>query len=141
MGKDSLMLICFVCSSRRRHTRCALVTGVQTCALPIYDRLARGLPRRVLTRFASRCPRIALDPALPRVLGLSETPRKPRGARRSRRLSSPQRGQLFRLALVVTKALPLLGGLATADAWVVTPALGIRGCHTLLIHEIPKEDA
>src|SRR3546814_18608375 len=23
------------CASRRRHTRCALVTGVQTCALPI----------------------------------------------------------------------------------------------------------
>src|SRR3546814_6231456 len=33
------MLSCFVSffffSSRRRHTRCALVTGVQTCALPI----------------------------------------------------------------------------------------------------------
>src|SRR3546814_17536155 len=28
-------LFCFVCSSRRRHTSCALVTGVQTCALPI----------------------------------------------------------------------------------------------------------
>src|SRR3546814_2860881 len=27
------MSFCF--SSRRRHTRCALVTGVQTCALPI----------------------------------------------------------------------------------------------------------
>src|SRR3546814_7644223 len=27
-------LFCF--SSRRRHTRCALVTGVQTCALPIF---------------------------------------------------------------------------------------------------------
>src|SRR3546814_12594602 len=27
---------CFFFSSRRRHTRCALVTGVQTCALPIY---------------------------------------------------------------------------------------------------------
>src|SRR3546814_16054632 len=26
---------CFFFSSRRRHTRCALVTGVQTCALPI----------------------------------------------------------------------------------------------------------
>src|SRR3546814_2792295 len=27
-------------ASRRRHTRCALVTGVQTCALPIwYDEL------------------------------------------------------------------------------------------------------
>src|SRR3546814_11290310 len=28
----------FFFSSRRRHTRCALVTGVQTCALPIYGR-------------------------------------------------------------------------------------------------------
>src|SRR3546814_13800410 len=27
----------FFFSSRRRHTRCALVTGVQTCALPIFD--------------------------------------------------------------------------------------------------------
>src|SRR3546814_1752716 len=26
---------CFFFSSRRRHTSCALVTGVQTCALPI----------------------------------------------------------------------------------------------------------
>src|SRR3546814_12712683 len=43
----------FFFSSRRRHTRCALVTGVQTCALPIYEashptgslkhRLARSL--------------------------------------------------------------------------------------------------
>src|SRR3546814_2891087 len=29
------LLFVFFCSSRRRHTRCALVTGVQTCALPI----------------------------------------------------------------------------------------------------------
>src|SRR3546814_3926123 len=29
-------LIVLFFSSRRRHTRCALVTGVQTCALPIY---------------------------------------------------------------------------------------------------------
>src|SRR3546814_10175244 len=29
------MRYCFF-SSRRRHTRCALVTGVQTCALPIW---------------------------------------------------------------------------------------------------------
>src|SRR3546814_8809113 len=28
----------FFFSSRRRHTSCALVTGVQTCALPIYIR-------------------------------------------------------------------------------------------------------
>src|SRR3546814_2241469 len=29
-------VVLFFFSSRRRHTRCALVTGVQTCALPIY---------------------------------------------------------------------------------------------------------
>src|SRR3546814_1760381 len=37
----------FFFSSRRRHTRCALVTGVQTCALPIYhcrNKLDPGSP-------------------------------------------------------------------------------------------------
>src|SRR3546814_9803138 len=31
------MCVCVLCffASRRRHTRCAIVTGVQTCALPI----------------------------------------------------------------------------------------------------------
>src|SRR3546814_3461178 len=29
------VVVLFFFSSRRRHTRCALVTGVQTCALPI----------------------------------------------------------------------------------------------------------
>src|SRR3546814_4516560 len=29
-------VVAFCFSSRRRHTRCALVTGVQTCALPLY---------------------------------------------------------------------------------------------------------
>src|SRR3546814_3166895 len=43
---SEFLLICsfvFYFSSRRRHTRCALVTGVQTCALPIS---ARGLKPR-----------------------------------------------------------------------------------------------
>src|SRR3546814_9454809 len=31
-----MMCVCFFFSSRRRHTICALVTGVQTCALPIW---------------------------------------------------------------------------------------------------------
>src|SRR3546814_13305317 len=35
-------MLCFFFSSRRRHTRCALVTGVQTCALPICLRLRRS---------------------------------------------------------------------------------------------------
>src|SRR3546814_1154018 len=30
-----IVFLYFFFSSRRRHTRCALVTGVQTCALPI----------------------------------------------------------------------------------------------------------
>src|SRR3546814_4336169 len=33
----------FFFSSRRRHTRCALVTGVQTCALPISLRADRQI--------------------------------------------------------------------------------------------------
>src|SRR3546814_697394 len=32
--------VVFFFSSRRRHTRCALVTGVQTCALPIWGHLS-----------------------------------------------------------------------------------------------------
>src|SRR3546814_16864337 len=34
-GLRSAFVVGFFLSSRRRHTRCALVTGVQTCALPI----------------------------------------------------------------------------------------------------------
>src|SRR3546814_4353153 len=61
---SGLMLRCccvFFCSSRRRHTSCALVTGVQTCALPIFVRADRlksvvsrlpKIPMTVRTRFA-----------------------------------------------------------------------------------------
>src|SRR3546814_775986 len=36
LSYKSLYFLFFFFSSIRRHTRCALVTGVQTCALPIY---------------------------------------------------------------------------------------------------------
>src|SRR3546814_5560766 len=36
----------FFVASRRRHTRCALVTGVQTCALPISEVLALEHPEQ-----------------------------------------------------------------------------------------------
>src|SRR3546814_5583694 len=39
------IVVVFFFSSRRRHTRCALVTGVQTCALPIFD-VIRAMPER-----------------------------------------------------------------------------------------------
>src|SRR3546814_1577867 len=61
-------LFCFFFSSRRRHTRCALVTGVQTCALPIScsarvglidplrlaDGAARGRPLSRISRSEER---------------------------------------------------------------------------------------
>src|SRR3546814_3087545 len=53
----------FFFSSRRRHTRCALVTGVQTCALPISRR------RR--------------HPSAPRAAPQSAAPATPPGCRRS----------------------------------------------------------
>src|SRR3546814_14320450 len=51
-----MLVSLFFFSSRRRHTRCALVTGVQTCALPIsfyeavpglMERLSPGLRKEV----------------------------------------------------------------------------------------------
>src|SRR3546814_6321139 len=54
-----MLFFCFFFSSRRRHTRCALVTGVQTCALPIFigrsaagSRIAPDVP--VATRIVPR---------------------------------------------------------------------------------------
>src|SRR3546814_15899722 len=40
-----LCVLFFFFSSRRRHTRCALVTGVQTCALPICQLTVVGPPQ------------------------------------------------------------------------------------------------
>src|SRR3546814_13451970 len=48
---------CFFFSSRRRHTRCALVTGVQTCALPI----STGKPKGVVHTHGSFPIKIAHD--------------------------------------------------------------------------------
>src|SRR3546814_20949849 len=54
----------FFFSSRRRHTRCALVTGVQTCALPISSRRAGcwRIPRRHAFPRADRRGREAIFP-------------------------------------------------------------------------------
>src|SRR3546814_7202773 len=68
---DVLCILCvFFFSSRRRHTRCALVTGVQTCALPIchlsmhdaiqYYRLARHVTDRL-----AKGPKVITLPAKP----------------------------------------------------------------------------
>src|SRR3546814_14050127 len=50
----------FFFSSRRRHTRCALVTGVQTCALPISSQSRETVGPRTgdegCPRLATPCP-------------------------------------------------------------------------------------
>src|SRR3546814_2744952 len=56
-----MMLLClgvFFLSRRRRHTRCALVTGVQTCALPIFDTLVVDWILRDNRRSHANSPRI-----------------------------------------------------------------------------------
>src|SRR3546814_1288999 len=49
------MVYDFFFSSRRRHTRCALVTGVQTCALPISTRQHRVTVIRCADDFVILC--------------------------------------------------------------------------------------
>src|SRR3546814_6059535 len=44
----------FFCSRWRRHTRCALVTGVQTCALPISSTQNSGLFDTMLPIFTEK---------------------------------------------------------------------------------------
>src|SRR3546814_9922336 len=61
--------IVFFFSSRRRHTRCALVTGVQTCALPICRAVALDIVQVRLGRVEALAaqgdqPRLHDDPAL-----------------------------------------------------------------------------
>src|SRR3546814_11976582 len=51
--------MCFFFSSRRRHTRCALVTGAQTCALPIYKGNVEGLVGYARRNFMVPIPRFA----------------------------------------------------------------------------------
>src|SRR3546814_5920786 len=56
-----LALFIFLFSSRRRHTRCALVTGVQTCALPIFSTADQKLALQLDALSAAGCDRIFDD--------------------------------------------------------------------------------
>src|SRR3546814_2472189 len=53
----SCVLLCFFFSTRRLHTRCALVTGVQTCALPISLTQLRVGSRKRLPTLRNPLPR------------------------------------------------------------------------------------
>src|SRR3546814_2666729 len=60
----------FFFSSRRRHTRCALVTGVQTCALPIFT--LRGIVDAIDDAARTTPTRSALPGAQAPVVNLDE---------------------------------------------------------------------
>src|SRR3546814_9237663 len=84
----------FFFSSRRRHTRCALVTGVQTCALPIYrGLLADGDGDRADADPAPRARRAECGAA-------ARTPAGHRGSRRSEEHTSELQS-LMRISFAV----------------------------------------
>src|SRR3546814_9118448 len=63
----------FFFSSRRRHTRCALVTGVQTCALPILGNVVGDVERWVAARrLAAALDLDAEQPAGPLVIPVGQ---------------------------------------------------------------------
>src|SRR3546814_18600271 len=64
-------------SSRRRHTRCALVTGVQTCALPI---LETSLALLAVAGHVRRA-QLERDHFRARLLALADKARRPDTAR------------------------------------------------------------
>src|SRR3546814_10821301 len=69
----SMLCVVFFFSSRRRHTRCALVTGVQTCALPIL----RCGPAPAAAEASPRRPREARPPdARDAMTDLSDLPER-----------------------------------------------------------------
>src|SRR3546814_6615999 len=74
-----MLLVCFFFfSSRRRHTRCALVTGVQTCALPIFSCTATATCSRIRAASARRSPcaqELVAEPLRPPSGGSRRLPR------------------------------------------------------------------
>src|SRR3546814_7526039 len=70
----SYLCCCFFFSSRRRHTSCALVTGVQTCALPISIPLQDQLALMEQLAHRARHPGFALDPLDVEILGVLVRP-------------------------------------------------------------------
>src|SRR3546814_13418442 len=92
---DFLVLLLF--SRRRRHTRCALVTGVQTCALPI-------------CRW-STCPPRSARPCWPSCA----RSRNSNGRQPGRRREAMAIGRKHNLAAA------LVLGLAASPAWAAAP--------------------
>src|SRR3546814_1219195 len=80
------MCLVFFFASRRRHTRCALVTGVQTCALPISEGAGALALRGCSFTGIHKAVGIEIDPAADRRTSVArgDAPRARRGAAEAR---------------------------------------------------------
>src|SRR3546814_1954127 len=63
-----LIFCIFFFSSRRRHTRCALVTGVQTCALPISALIVGAIAPNPFAKRAAETGRAGLETMMMKLL-------------------------------------------------------------------------
>jgi putative toxin-antitoxin system antitoxin component (TIGR02293 family) len=111
--------------------------GIVDDPLALHDCLVRGLPASALKYFAHHCPLLAKDPAFGRVLGSAPAPDVESRSGRSGRLSSHESGQLWRVAVILVKAAPLLGGAEAAERWLVKPAIGLGRRRPLDLLETP----
>src|SRR3546814_17410754 len=110
----------FFFSSRRRHTRCALVTGVQTCALPI-SAAPGGRDMALILDLLTQGAQMALVLALaPLLTGFVRKVKARLLRRRGPPLIQPYRDLLRLLRTEVV--------LAESASWLfrVTPYLGFR---------------
>jgi putative toxin-antitoxin system antitoxin component (TIGR02293 family) len=99
--------------------------GFLESLLELHDLLVRGLPASALNHFTRRCPLLAKDPALDRLLCSAPAPSEKRRGRRTGRLTSHESGQLWLLATVVVRAAPVFGGIEAAQRALVRPAIGL----------------
>src|SRR3546814_20594599 len=122
-------MLCF--SGRSRHTRCALVTGVQTCALPISSWSSAALAASFVVLRANQTPIVSSDLlALGREASLATTRKmttrftRPHTTRRpSTAPSSPAVGLLSRRDCTCTNYLGIVLNRASADAGPALKAL------------------
>src|SRR3546814_10813602 len=113
---DSFIYHVFFFSRRRRHTRCALVTGVQTCSLPISDAVQRR-HRRLLAGAAGAGLAV---PAQAGALTMWHDLRQSlRNILRSWRRSDPDRKSVVKGKSVTVRV--DLGGLLGIDTTKITP--------------------
>src|SRR3546814_4720607 len=68
-----MLMYCLLFTSRRRHTNCALVTGVQTCALPIFQNVGITRIDPVIYEGREIVPLQFLKAVLPEPSSLGET--------------------------------------------------------------------